>query len=616
MAIALFILLVIYGLYRLFRKKRASSPIPAPGQVKNEAVAVVVDAVSSPSAESACRVQTHVRVFERRTYIRGTLIAKFHGELDYLKDMEGFVRERYFDISLYDAELTLVEFRRNNDGPFLADVDEEICLMDIKPNPLPCSIAYGEVSGTYAVLLHEIRLSEVDFNKFRHLHMEEDDLVFGKIEATITGYLLEHFKEEFQVKVAVSESVAENVVVGVNQGSPNAIASLAASILPPPLTPPAVLTGGTKMLRGYQWQEHRNIDDGARSWTNPVYTRHDRSGCLGGVGLVFLGLIAVVVFGAIGAQGIFTLLLFAACGLVLGLFSGLLRPALWLLTAIVFLLGIGSFFRLLAHGFDHRAVAFAHDQSNETSFVVRERTNSNDPDATAMDDSLIIHHRVWKVDNDSTYEGDVWVRTSDLAKSRAFKNRLQPPGDPLAGYDWMLAALRTNDESMLPGVYRLMDSIHQSHRLDSVGFAKMIVSFVQDIPYALVLDQSCNPDLYKDAFIRSYLQTANADCEGFQRFGIYTPVEFMGSLKGDCDTRTLFLYTLLEHYGYDVAILSSEVYSHSLLGVNLPLDGVAYPFHNRRYVLWETTAPQLPPGLLAAPYSNLRNWRVSLTSKN
>jgi hypothetical protein len=90
----------------------------------------------------------------------------------------------------------------------------------------------------------------------------------------------------------------------------------------------------------------------------------------------------------------------------------------------------------------------------------------------------------------------------------------------------------------------------------------------------------------------------------------------MATLLGDCDSRTLLLYTLLSHYGYDVAIFSSEVYSHSLLGVVLPLEGAAYTFHNKRYVLWETTTTQMPPGIIAAPFNTLSNWRISLQSKN
>lgn len=88
----------------------------------------------------------------------------------------------------------------------------------------------------------------------------------------------------------------------------------------------------------------------------------------------------------------------------------------------------------------------------------------------------------------------------------------------------------------------------------------------------------------------------------------------MTNLYGDCDTRTLLLYTMLAHYGFDVALLSSEYYNHSIIGINLPLSGLAYTYGNQRYVLWETTAPNIKAGVLPNEISNLNHWRISLKS--
>jgi hypothetical protein len=143
----------------------------------------------------------------------------------------------------------------------------------------------------------------------------------------------------------------------------------------------------------------------------------------------------------------------------------------------------------------------------------------------------------------------------------------------------------------------------------------MIVSFVQDIPYALVLPENCDPNLYSDNFIKQYLNSNNAKCDGFEKFGINTPVEFLATLNGDCDTRTLLLYTILAHYNYDITLLSSELYSHSIIGINLPLEGKSYDYANQKYILWETTAPNIKPGILPSEISNTGNWRISLKSK-
>jgi hypothetical protein len=71
----------------------------------------------------------------------------------------------------------------------------------------------------------------------------------------------------------------------------------------------------------------------------------------------------------------------------------------------------------------------------------------------------------------------------------------------------------------------------------------------------------------------------------------------------------------LTHYNYDVALLSSELYSHSIIGINLPLEGKSYVYNNQKYILWETTSPNIKPGILPQEISNTNNWRISLKSK-
>ena len=68
----------------------------------------------------------------------------------------------------------------------------------------------------------------------------------------------------------------------------------------------------------------------------------------------------------------------------------------------------------------------------------------------------------------------------------------------------------------------------------------------------------------------------------------------------DCDTRTLLLYTVLSHYDYgDVVILKSDIYMHSILGVTQFSSGQTKVINGKfSYLLWETTAKNLPPGFI------------------
>lgn len=616
MAIVLFILLLVYVLYRVYRNKvirdRAADQVMQPSDDTNERSKddySLEETVEKPELV-AC---THVRIWQRRTYIRGVLLSKFNGELDTIKDLQQLVRERYFNILLYDARIEQAEFRRNNEGPFPESMDGEAWPGPIEPNPLPCKVAYQGIDGEFAVLLQDVRLWDIDFSKHRLLHMEEDDLVFGMMEAKVTGYLVEHFKEEYMVSIPVTDAKGKEakepdlgtVAVDGERLSGELVGEY---------------TGRTKVTGGYRWREHRRLGRDSSEWRQPMYVARTRNGCGAVVGIVFMVFFVFVFFAAIGPQGILILLALAAAGLLVSFFSSLFRPLLWVLTLGLVAMAVASLVKRVSKGPDIVRIPFSRDESRETEFVMRKRSVRKDAvgrDSAASGlDSLIVHHRVWKDYDDSVYEGDIWVRSNDCLESGGYKNRLSVPENAMSGYDRMLKALYTNDRTLLPGVCHLLDSIQTRRKLDGITFAKVVVSFVQDIPYALVLDRDCNPDLYSDPFTRRYLQTADAQCFGCQRFGINTPVEFMGTLKGDCDTRTLLLYTLLDHYGYDVAIMSSEVYSHSLLGIVLPLAGTAYVYQGKSYVLWETTTLGLPPGVIAPAISDLSKWRVSLTSKN
>jgi hypothetical protein len=84
--------------------------------------------------------------------------------------------------------------------------------------------------------------------------------------------------------------------------------------------------------------------------------------------------------------------------------------------------------------------------------------------------------------------------------------------------------------------------------------------------------------------------------------------------KGDCDTRAIVLFTILDHFNYDVAMLVSEEYGHCILGVNMPGTGTYKSHFGKRYYVWETTAKDFQLGQLPPEISNMQNWRIVLTS--
>lgn len=158
----------------------------------------------------------------------------------------------------------------------------------------------------------------------------------------------------------------------------------------------------------------------------------------------------------------------------------------------------------------------------------------------------------------------------------------------------------------------MFDTIKKDSKLNNKQFAEMVVSFVQYMPYYVVLEGSCNSKEYKQPNVRELIRQNPGRCAPNQKFGITTPLEFLATSQGDCDSRTVLLYTILKHYKYNVAVLSSEIYAHSILGVSLPYNGLQYASSDGRYTLWETTDKGFKPGVLPKEVTNLNYWTISL----
>ena len=133
----------------------------------------------------------------------------------------------------------------------------------------------------------------------------------------------------------------------------------------------------------------------------------------------------------------------------------------------------------------------------------------------------------------------------------------------------------------------------------------MVVQMVQNIPYTLVHPHSHpemeSRDIQKNSqFVRKYHRNprhtplskepfggcyANADPAG-----VLSPIEFLADFKGDCDTRTVFLYTLLRCMGLKAVVMNGP--GHSMLGLPYAAKqpGLPYLLHQgQKYYFVETT---------------------------
>lgn len=161
-------------------------------------------------------------------------------------------------------------------------------------------------------------------------------------------------------------------------------------------------------------------------------------------------------------------------------------------------------------------------------------------------------------------------------------------------------SLYTADEAQISSVCDSLERIRVRNSLSRNEFADAIVSFVQDIDYLYVLwDEGCGTGEYP-----------STGCFDDVRFGLYSPVEFLGGWVGDCDTRALLLYSILKHFGYHPGIAISREYQHAMLVLRAPSSGDYIMHKGAKYYFWETTAKGWPLGSMPPETSIIRHWHV------
>jgi len=214
--------------------------------------------------------------------------------------------------------------------------------------------------------------------------------------------------------------------------------------------------------------------------------------------------------------------------------------------------------------------------------------------------TLLSQKRDWKDNYGNPYHGRFSIRETDYISSKASyekyyeKNRYRKNTGLSTSAKWgrLYQYLVTKDGPKLDLITAKLSEIKKEKQLGKMAFADMVVTLIQDIPYALVLPTVCS---------------------SAYQYG-EDPVGFMGNLKGDCDTRTVIIYAILSHFGYEVAILNSEYYRHSILGIHMNARG-SYKLHRgKRYYAWETTNLHFTIGKLSKNTDNMNHWHIVLTN--
>lgn len=155
------------------------------------------------------------------------------------------------------------------------------------------------------------------------------------------------------------------------------------------------------------------------------------------------------------------------------------------------------------------------------------------------------------------------------------------PSDMSCVYKKLIS--RTHDDVL--AIAKQFKRRADASKLDALHVAEMALTYVQTIPYEVPADEP---------------------------FGLKPPPLVITTKKGDCDSKSLLLYMLLNQLGIEAVILSSKAHAHTMVGIPLPTQGTTFRWKDRKYAFAETTAKGATLGYLAPDLASPNDWHVEL----
>lgn len=540
-----------------------------------------------------------IKRIPRKTYITGRFRGKFHADI--VKNLKN--NAEFFHFKIYTAEVEII--KKSKEKEETRNAEDTV---KIDSSQMPDEVFFYERQGDEKIY-YDIKFEERVFHNFKFiskLQQNEGEEAFGTIEADFYGYLVDFLEEERYRKIYKKINLIKcEDCIQTDEKTGNVERENGK------FREEFFCKGKDKTYWG-EWTNDQedvverktttiiaaeNYIKGPKEWLS-----ENVSPCLRDLLFSTLVVLLSLIFGFTPTFIIGLIwLLYVVYRCYLHWFK-----YLFYLLGLLFLMGL--IYSILNTDWGKKQEPYIPHIKKEAAYRPQlvKVINLINPD-NSSEDVLLVREMTWSGYNGERYQGKFTISKSDLDASRNFKNSLRP-----ISYESILYNIEKHDTNRIKGIYQMFESIRESKNLNDKLFAEMVVSFVQSMPYYVVLEQSCNPEQYPDQMIRNLIKQNPGRCAPNNKFGITTPLEFLATGQGDCDSRTLLSHAILKHFGFDTAILSSDIYQHSILGVNLPYNGQVYEDGSSRYALWETTDIGFKPGVIPAEVRNLNYWHISI----
>lgn len=512
------------------------------------------------------------QLVERRTYLNGRLKGQYEGRE--VSSLSGRTDERNFGLEILKGSVYAEEIIKWQDLD--ESLFEKYANLNLKmPSEILLTLK-GEESTPFYVKLQGVRIINLVLSKVQ----SEGQISYGDIHADIVAY----FTHDDQVEI--TEVVDSDEIILEKDEK----------------------TSSKYRLTSKRYKNGKTNLDFSFNAPSAFRKLIDQIMMFLGICIMLLVLIPLILGG--WQVILFFLLIIFGSSMLSWVISWITARRSWLLSILGFFLLLFlfgqtlSFIKSRVTKTDHDDGMVVEPEKNDTQTKKRQQLITGE---------FVSHQLNWNDYNNRGYSGNVTIKTMDWFNSKNHRNNLPYTLATVPEYDLLVSDLRFYNQPMIDSILSMYDSIQVALSPNRTEFAEIIVSSIQSIPYTLIVESECSPEVYPPGeFIHEYLKEAKP-CAGGVKYGIYSQVEFIATLDGDCDTRSLLLYSILKHFRYEVVMLTSQTFKHAIIAVELSgIDGRFFKINNKRYYLWETTVPGIPPGVFPLDKSNPNLWKISL----
>jgi len=211
-----------------------------------------------------------------------------------------------------------------------------------------------------------------------------------------------------------------------------------------------------------------------------------------------------------------------------------------------------------------------------------------------------------------------FLETKQNHKTVEYDFRYNTPNS-MEYYNKLYKNLAEFDKQKIDSITILFAKESKEKKLSQLQTAEMVTTFIQEIPYVLVHQNTCKQLMELepgDSYLVKY-HLEKKPCLASVPGGVQSPYEFLHNLKGDCDTRSLLGYAILTKLNISSSIWVSKVYGHCVLGIGLPVgNGVYKSIDGLKHYAVELTNKGFRLGMISPEQRDISNWDIALYSNN